>query len=524
MEIFKKHAKIISENGFISVEKGSIMDISKRQAGVLRPVSSLPSQHGIGTFGKEAYQFVDFLSESGQSYWQMLPLNVTAYGDSPYQSPSSTGLNYYFIDLDRLREKGLLTKQEIDSSGLDDDGKRVNYGNLFDKRIPLLKKAYSRFDTKDSRFRLFVADKGFNDFAFYRTRKERFHYRPWYEWDEEYKTYSPELEEKIKKEHKDTYLFYVWTQYEVLSQYKALKKYANSKGIKIIGDRPIYLARDSVEVYKYPHLFRLDEKHNPTVVAGVPPDCFSADGQLWGNPIYDWDERKKDNYSWFHQRIDHNLTIFDVLRIDHFRGFADYYAIPYGEKTARNGKWVRGPGEKLFEGRKNLSIIAEDLGTLDEPVKNLRKTVGYPGRKVLQFAFDGDRNNPRRPSKTSENTVCYTGTHDNEPRKGYLDHLSPEQLNVFKQGVKEECDLYHVDYKDDTLENLTRTLDSLCYAGPSFSAIVPIQDILALGDFSRINHPSTLSTDNWSYRTSKEDFSDEVKEFLLANAKKYNRI
>lgn len=500
------------------------MDISKRLAGVLRPVSSLPTGHGIGTFGKEAYEFVDFLSESKQSYWQRLPLNVTSYGDSPYQSPSSTGLNYYFIDLDILKDKGLLTQEEISSSGRDDDGKRVNYGNLFAHRIPLLKKAYSRFDHHSSRFRLFVADKEFNDFAFYRTRKERFGYRPWYQWEEPYKTYTPELEERIKAEHKDTYLFYVWTQYEVLSEYKALKKYANGKGIKIIGDRPIYLAMDSVEVYKYPHLFRLDEKHNPCVVAGVPPDCFSIDGQLWGNPIYDWDYRKKDNYSWFHKRIDHNLEIFDILRIDHFRAFADYYAIPFGEATARYGKWVRGPGEVLFEGRKNLSIIAEDLGTLDQPVKDLRKEVGYPGRKVLQFAFDGDKDNPRRPSKTNVNTVCYTGTHDNEPRKGYIKRLTEEQLETFKKGVKEECVLFKVEYKDSTLEELVRTRDSLCYAGPSFMSIVPIQDLLALDDSSRINCPSTLSTSNWSYRASKDDFSDDLKNFLKENAEKYNRI
>lgn len=494
-----------------------------RSSGILLPIFSLPSPYGVGTLGKVAYDFIDFLSSTGSTFWQILPLNVTSYGDSPYQSPSSVGLNYYFIDLDVLIEKGLLHKEDIDGVELFTDKHYVSYGLLFNNRIPLLKKAFSRFNKDDSDFQNFEKEGTYKDFAFYMTVKTLQNHRPWYEWDEYYKTYSPELEEKVLAEHKDLYLFYVWTQYEFLDEYFKLKNYANLKGIKIIGDLPLYLSYDSVEAYKYPQLFQFDEKHQPVVVAGCPPDAFTEDGQLWGNPIYDWDSMEKDGYSFFNNRINYNLKLFDIVRIDHFRGFSSYYAIPYGRSNARVGKWIKGPGMKLFKGKENLPIIAEDLGVLDDDVLKLLKDTTYPGMKILEFAFDGDKTNMHLPSNITENFFCYTGTHDNMPLLGYLLTLSEKEFSVFKKMVKEEAEKFSVPYDDSSLPKLVRTVASLCYATKAEGAILIYQDVLALGKESRINFPSSLSTSNWSYRFTAEQFNDEVREFIKGNNERYNR-
>jgi 4-alpha-glucanotransferase len=499
------------------------MNTKERLSGILMPISSLPSPHGIGTLGKAAYDFVDFLVASHADLWQMLPLNVTSYGDSPYQSPSSNGLNYYFIDLDTLMEKGLLSAEEIHASGLNESSDRVDYANLFQYRIPLLKKAFSRFDATREDFKVFEQAGDYKDFAFYMTLKSHFGYAPWYSWEKAYRTYTPAIEESTLATYPEDYLFYVWTQYEFLNQYRSLKNYANSKGIRIIGDMPLYLALDSVEVYKYPQLFLLDKNLVPTLVAGCPPDKFSADGQLWGNPIYDWSYMAKDNYRWFHERIRKNLSNFDILRIDHFRGIAGYYTIPYGMKNARIGKWQVGPGFALFEGETSLPIIAEDLGFLDQPVKDLLKKTTYPGMKVLEFAFDGKEDNIFKPTNSTENYVCYTGTHDNMPIYGYLNSLTIDELNVVKGDLWRECLAFDVPYHDQSLKTLAKTIVSLCYAGKTFMSIVPIQDLLLLDNDTRMNHPSVLSNENWTYRSQRSDFSPELSSFIAGQCKKYHR-
>lgn len=499
------------------------MNLNERTSGVLLPISSLPSPYGIGTLGEEAYQFVDFMKGCGVKIWQMLPLNVTSYGDSPYQSPSSTGLNYYLIDLRELIRQGLLTEAEAKNADLFTFENKVDYGKLFSNRIPLLKKAFSRFDRKNEAFLSFVKEGKYNDFAFFMTMKSLHNFMAWYDWNEEDRNYTPELEERIKKENEDLYLFYQWTQFEFLHEYEALKKYANDNGISLLGDMPLYLAYDSVEVYKYPSLFLLDEKHNPTVVAGVPPDYFSADGQLWGNPIYNWEDMKKDNYSWFNRRIKINLELFDILRIDHFRGFSSFYEIPFGMTNARIGQWVKGPGMDFFHDKTDLPIVAEDLGTLDEGVYQLLRESTYPGMKVLQFAFDGDNNNPHKPSNSGENYFCYTGTHDNMPFRGYLEELDYNQLNTLKNDVRIQCERFGVDFRADTIRDLVLTIDTLCYASPCKGAVIPLQDLLATGKDTRLNLPSSLSDRNWTYRCSKTDFNDSLRNFIHRNIVRYHR-
>ncbi|MFA6587384.1 MAG: 4-alpha-glucanotransferase [Bacilli bacterium] len=499
------------------------MNQDERVSGILLPLSSLPGSYGIGSLGQNAYRFVDFLARSHVRIWQMLPLNVTSYGDSPYQSPSSNGLNYYFIDLDILCQEGLLKKEEIDNVDFGTNPGRVDYGKLFQNRIPVLKKAFKRFNKQNPDFLSFVKKGEYKDFAFFMTLKVKNDYRPWYEWPDELKNYTPALEEKVIQEDRDEYLFYMFTQFEFLKQYNALKKYANLQKIKILGDMPLYLAYDSVEAYKYPEMFRFDSNHNPTVVAGCPPDCFSADGQLWGNPIYNWSYMAKDGYKWFKDRIKKNLQNFDILRIDHFRGCSSYYTIPFGMTNARIGQWEKGPGFDLFRDLTNLPLIAEDLGFMDDGVRQLLKDSTYPGMKVLEFSFDGDPTNSHKPSNSSLNYFCYTGTHDNMPICAYIKSLSQDGFERYVGDLKKECERFGVDFRGDSMEELTRTTDKLCLAGPTIGAVIPLQDYLALGEESRINEPSTLTEKNWTWRCQEKDFSQSLMDFIRENVTRYNR-
>ena len=340
--------------------------------------------------------------------------------------------------------------------------------------------------------------------------KEIHNYQPFSSWEDADKNYSPEREKESISKHYDLYLFYIWTQFEFLKQYKALKKYANENGIKIMGDMPIYVAYDSVESYKYPELFLFDEEHKPTFIAGVPPDAFSELGQLWGNPIYNWEYQKKTGYQWFNKRISDNLQIFDMLRIDHFRGFSAFYKIPFGREDARIGEWCDGPKFDLFKDKKELPIIAENLGVIDQGVIDLLTETGYPGMEVVLFAINNDYYpDSNKPWNAPKHSVTYVGTHDNETLMGFLKEADEEHLTLYKKVIHDCATYLHVDYEDETLDELTNTVNQIALAYPSEGCFISMQDLLHLDNEARINHPSTLSDRNWSYRFAKDDFTFE---------------
>jgi 4-alpha-glucanotransferase len=496
----------------------------KRKAGILLPISSLPSKYGIGTFGVEAYNFVDFMERSGLRIWQILPLTLTSFGDSPYQSPSSRALNPYFIDLDLLEEDGLLAPSEYETLYWG-SGTRVNYEILFKERYTILKKAFDRFNRNDEEFKEFIEKGEYKDFAVFMTLKERHNYNAWYTWNDKFKNYSKEIENEVVIENDELVEFYEWTQFIFLKQFNRLKDYAHKKNISIMGDLPIYVAYDSVEVWKYPDLFQLDENYVPTRVAGCPPDCFSLDGQLWGNPLYNWDNMKKDDYAWWKERIKYNLSLYDLVRIDHFRGFAGYYSIPYGDKTARNGEWVKGPGAEVFKGLTDLPIVAEDLGQLDDDFYKMMKTVGFPGMKIVTQGFDGDPNNIWKPSNYTENFFSYSGTHDSQTTRQFIEELDKNQRKVFLSDLKAQCEHFKIDYDDNFSDrDLTLKVCELNFMSPAEVAICPMQDFLAVGKEGRMNFPSTLSIHNWSWRMSSNVLSTSLSNLLLGYSKEGCRI
>lgn len=502
---------------------------NEKHCGILCPIISLPNDLGIGSLGKEAYEFVDFLKEAGVGLWQLLPLNFTSFGNSPYQSPSNDGLNFNFIDLKALVEEDLLSYEEIYSCDWGNNPNRVDYGALFNNKLKILRLAFSRFAKNDKDFQEFISDNyKIKDFALFMVIKEMHKLKPWYEWETKYKNYSKRVENEVLKVHKDNFLFYMWTQFVFLKQYKKLKKYANDNGISIMGDLPIYVAYDSVEVWKYPKLFELDENHEPINVAGCPPDCFSVDGQLWGNPLYNWKYHKRTKYRWWNERIENALKLYDFLRIDHFRGFSAYYSIPFKDDTARNGRWVKGPGFDLFKDKLNLNIIAEDLGMIDDDFLDLMKKTNYPGMKIVTQGFDNDdESNTWRPSNYDYNFYAYTSTHDSETTKQYLDNLNKEQKERLLRIVKCECSKLKVDYEEDlSNEGLTYKLIELDLASNAKVSVIPIYDLLKVGKEGRINFPSTVSDDNWSWRMSKEDFDsnkESIQKTLSEWIKKYQR-
>ncbi|MBQ8281873.1 MAG: 4-alpha-glucanotransferase, partial [Lachnospiraceae bacterium] len=395
----------------------------KRSAGVLLSVSSLPSKYGIGCFSESAYKFIDWLKESGQTYWQILPLGPTSFGDSPYQSFSTFAGNPYFISLEELIELGLLTREECDSEDFGSDEESVDYNKLYNRRFPLLRKAYGKSDVKNEHeyIKFCEENKWLDDYSLFMAVKDKFGGVSWSEWDENIRLRKPEAMERYSDELSDDVEFYKFLQYQFNKQWTKLKEYANDRGIQIIGDIPIYVAFDSADTWANPELFQLDENNVPKAVAGCPPDGFAADGQLWGNPLYDWDKHKETNFEWWISRLAHCFSLYDVVRIDHFRGFDEYYSIPYGDTTAHNGHWEKGPGMDLFTavehalGRKE--VIAEDLGYVTDSVRQLVYDSGFPNMKVLEFAFDsrdtGSRND-YLPHNYGENCVAYTGTHDNQ--------------------------------------------------------------------------------------------------------------
>ena len=491
-----------------------------RRNGMLLPIASLPSPYGIGGFSKEAYEFIDLLEETGQKLWQILPLGPTSYGDSPYQSFSTFAGNPYFIDLDTLAEKGWLTKEACEASDYGDNESYIDYGRIYNSRFVLLKQAFLNSDIlSDEKFTEFCKanQHWLPDYALYMALKNQNDGKSWIEWEEEIRLRKPEAVEYYKKELEEECNFYEFLQYEFHEQWTKVKEYAHKKGIQIVGDVPIYVAFDSADTWANPELFQLDEKNLPLGVAGCPPDAFSATGQLWGNPLYNWAYHKKTGYDWWLKRIAYCFDLYDIVRIDHFRGFDEYYSIPYGDETAVNGHWEKGPGMDLFNTVKEklgeLDIIAEDLGFLTESVFQLLKDSGYPGMKVLQFAFDPSEDSDYLTYKYQRNCVVYTGTHDNDTTAGWFEKLS--------DGDKEVA-LRYMNSFYTPKEEQHWDLIVLAMRSTADTCIIPVQDFLGLGSEARINMPSTLG-DNWKWRMTKGAFSEELKEKIRRMTKLYGR-
>lgn len=470
-----------------------------RSAGVLLHISSLPGKYGIGTLGKEAYLFAKRLAKSGVRYWQILPLVQTGYGDSPYQSVSCTSGNPYLIDPDILAEQELLTGKEL--KALRRKG-NVDYGALYTERYQTLRTAYSRFAFDSAEFRAFVDEGTHEDYALFMTAKTVFG-GSFANWEESLRRHEPAALEKLRTDHHEEYLFWQFLQYEFDLQWRALKHYCNSLGIRIIGDIPLYVAYDSADVWSHPELFKLDGDLKPEKVAGVPPDYFSETGQLWGNPVFDWAAHKREDYRWWRARLAKALDTYDVIRIDHFRGLDRYYEVDAHETTAVNGVWQDGPKDELFDGIDLSRIIAEDLGEIDDGVRSLIKRTGLPGMKVLLFAFDGNEENAFLPHNIDKNCVCYTGTHDNDTVAGYVKSLTSEEFLLFRSRVAKELERCGMNIRlGRTPASFARAFTEIAIASNADLAVVPVQDLLGLDNSCRMNHPGT-NGGNWCWRLTR---------------------
>ena len=509
-----------------------------RECGMLLPIASLPSKYGIGCFSKEAYEFVDQLKEGGQSFWQILPLGPTGFGDSPYQAFSAFAGNPYFIDLEQLIQEGLLTENECEEADFGDDDRFIAYDKIYKARFKVLKKAYERWKkeakwtenvekagTKAEKMdhRQFLKSKldpETREYCFYMAVKDHFKSASWNKWDEDIRLRKTAAVEKYKKMLEDEMGFYEFQQFQFNEQWSRLKAYANENGIQIIGDIPIYVAFDGADSWAHPELFQFDGECLPKAVAGCPPDAFSATGQLWGNPLYDWGYHKKDHYSWWIKRMEYCLKLYDVVRVDHFRGFEAYYSIPYGDLTAEFGHWEKGPGLELFDRLKKsmkkekLPIIAEDLGFLTPQVHEMLKESGFPGMKVLEFAFDDTENSDYLPHKFTENSIVYTGTHDNDTLVGWYETMSRKD----KSFAREYMGCRHTPKKEMHWEFIR-----LAMASPAKLAVIPVQDYLGLGAEARINEPSTLGK-NWKWRLLPGELNSDVLKQCRRMAKLYGRL
>ncbi len=495
----------------------------KRSAGVLMHISSLPGKYGIGTLGKEARAFADFAKRAGFSYWQILPLVQTGLGDSPYQSVYAASGNPLLIDLGILAKKKLLKKSELEDCRFPEDGK-VPYEQLAVKKIALLRKAFARFDVKDAEFEAF-GGQGFLDYALYMAIREKNGGAPFVRWEKALRTHEEQALKQFRAENEEEVNFWLFVQYEFFRQWRALKEYVNAQGIRIIGDIPLYVAYDSADVWANPRLFKLNKNLKCKKVAGVPPDYFSATGQLWGNPVYDWKVHAQEGYGWWIDRIRRAFGLYDVVRIDHFRGFDRYFEIDAGAETAIGGVWKRGPGTALFDAvRKELgevAFIAEDLGTLDAGVYRLMRKTGYPGMKVIQFAFDGNPGNPYLPQNIRENSVCYTGTHDNDTLAGFLQTMPECERNNLYAMLEPLLKEAKIACRLKTVQEAARCMRGLALSCKSGVCVLPVQDLLLSGSETRMNIPSVASG-NWRYRIRK-NLTDALARKVRGELEKYGR-
>ena len=495
----------------------------ERTAGILMPISSLPGKYGIGCFNLKAYEFVDFLRDAGQTYWQILPIHPTSYGDSPYQSFSTFAGNPYFIDLEALIAEGVLSNAECDSMFFGDEEDDINYAALYDGRKILLTMAYERSRISENpEYQKFTADNGWwlEDYALFMALKDFFNGQCWYEWPEDIRLRYDYALDHYRRELYFDIEYQKYLQFKFFQQYGWLKNYANSQGVKIIGDIPIYVAMDSADTWANPRLFQLDDRNMPTAVAGCPPDGFSATGQLWGNPLYRWDYHRETGFDWWLTRLWYVYQLYDVTRIDHFRGFDEYYSIPYGHKTAEFGHWEKGPGIELFRRAEKFlgwhEVIAEDLGFVTDSVRQLVRDSGFPGMKVLQFAFDSRDTGSARdylPHNYTENAVVYTGTHDNDTTIGWFEAIADEDWTLAREYL---CDFYTPD------EEMDQPFVALAMQSIARMCIIPMQDYLGLGTEARMNIPSTIGC-NWRWRMTEDQFTEDLCRDILAQTRRYGR-
>lgn len=486
-----------------------------RSAGILLHISSLPSPHGIGAFGRHAYEFVDFLRKAGQKYWQVLPMGPTSYGDSPYQSASAFAGNPYFIDLEELAAEGLLLPSELPR---DENRGKTDYEKLFHVRYELLDRAFRRSDHYDRRdYQKFRADNGgwLDDYSLFMALKEENGWCSWHLWPEDVRRRDPSRVAESKRRLQRRMDFWRFVQYEFFAQWDKLRAYAKKNGVKIIGDLPIYVAYDSADVWANRELFWLDRELNPVRSAGVPPDLFSPDGQLWGNPLYDWSRMERDGFDWWKRRVRSSARFYDLLRIDHFIGISRYFAIPYGDQNAKRGVWIKGPGEALIgainQARGGMKIIAEDLGDANDAVRQLMSRAGYPGMKLMQFGFDSDGANPYLPHNFEKNCVAYGGTHDNETLAGYFSKQSAAIGRRAKEymGVKRK-------------KEIPKALIRSGYQSCADTVIFTMQDILGLDNRARFNTPSTLGG-NWLWRMEEGRLTEKLARSLMRLSELYGR-
>ncbi len=491
------------------------------------PIFSLPSKFGMGSFGMESYDFIDFLASSNQGVWQILPLVQTGFGNSPYSSVCSESFNPYFIGLDLLKKQKLLTKSELEFALVKEE-KHIDYGALYAVRFPLLKKAFSRFDRNNLEFVSFKKQGEYYDYALYMAIKEASGNKHFYEWADPLKYREDWALKQFSKDYFEEIEFWQFIQFIAKKQWLELKSYANQKGVSIMGDMPLYVALDSVDVWVNPTLYKLDDNFAPSVVAGVPPDYFCKEGQLWGNPVYDYDQHKKDNFSWWTNRLKKALSIYDYVRIDHFRGLDRYYEVKADAPNAMQGEWVKVPSIELFnaihEKVDKTRIIAEDLGIIDDGVRELLSFTGYPGMKILSFAFDGQGDNLYLPKNVIENCVYYTGTHDNDTLMGLIQNASEWDKNNIVRGVTECYRELGEGYEYSSDQELMDKIIALGFNSKANLFIMPYQDLLKFGSDYRINEPSTVKEQNWAVRFSRENFTKKHLQALKTLTKKSNRI